>query len=139
MLQVSSRFGRFPGRKAASYIAFYVHLGRKLLGSGALFPGGRQHEADRVRQMFVETVARNRNVDPQKLYDTEAATYMGADALPLLADSVGTFEDAVRLALMSKPQQETEASIKSLLGGFLAARRHRMSRFMLTCGESCSA
>lgn len=60
-----------------------------------------QKECDRIRAMFVQAVARSRGVDPAALYDTEAACYMGAEACPMLADGVGTLEDACDLALKS--------------------------------------
>jgi HK97 family phage prohead protease len=58
-----------------------------------------QGEVDRIRQMFVQAVAKNRGVDAQALYDTEAATFMGNDGIPLLADQVGTLQDAVDMAI----------------------------------------
>jgi HK97 family phage prohead protease len=57
-----------------------------------------QQECDAVRTLFVQSVARNRSVDSQKIYDTEAACFMGAKALPLLADSLGGVQDAIDLA-----------------------------------------
>lgn len=56
-----------------------------------------QQEVDRIRQMFVQSVARNRNVDAQSLFDTEAACFMGAESCPMLADAVGTLGDAIEL------------------------------------------
>lgn len=58
-----------------------------------------QAECDSIRQMFVQLVARNRSVDAQAVYDTQARTYMGNAGLPLLADGVGTLDDACSLAL----------------------------------------
>jgi len=54
-----------------------------------------QTEVDRLRSMFAQTVARNRNVPEDALMDTEAACYMSADGIPLLCDEVGTVADAV--------------------------------------------
>lgn len=68
-----------------------------------------QAEADRIRQMFVQTVARNRAVDAQAIYDTEAGCLMGAQAVPLLADQVGTLEDACALALSMTSEARSPA------------------------------
>jgi HK97 family phage prohead protease len=53
-------------------------------------------EVDRLRAMFVETVARNRNVSVDALLATEAGIYMAADGIPLLADAVGGLDDALQ-------------------------------------------
>lgn len=69
-------------------------------------------EVDRIRQMFVDTVARNRGVDPKTIYDTEARVYSGEKAIPLLADQVGTLEDAINLAAsMSKPAESRNVAL----------------------------
>jgi HK97 family phage prohead protease len=57
-----------------------------------------QDQVDGVRQMFVQAVARNRSVEADKIYKTEAGIFMGTEALSLLADQVGTLEDALNLA-----------------------------------------
>ncbi len=54
-----------------------------------------QAEIDRCGEMFVAAVARNRGVDLQTVRDTEAQCYFGEKALGLLADMVGTCEDAL--------------------------------------------
>ncbi|HEY4359410.1 MAG TPA: S49 family peptidase [Bryobacteraceae bacterium] len=54
-----------------------------------------QAEVDREYQMFVELVARNRGANVRSVIDTEAGCFFADNALPLLADEVGTFEDAL--------------------------------------------
>lgn len=54
-----------------------------------------QADVDRIRDMFVQTVARNRAVSADALYATEAGCYMAEAGVPLLADSVGSFDDAL--------------------------------------------
>jgi len=57
-----------------------------------------QSEIDRQAEIFQKTVARNRGVKLQKIIDTQAACFYPGntlyDALPLLADEVGTLDDA---------------------------------------------
>jgi capsid assembly protease len=57
-----------------------------------------QSEIDRQAAIFQKTVARNRGVKLQKVIDTQAACFYPGndlyDALPMLADEVGTLEDA---------------------------------------------
>lgn len=55
-------------------------------------------EVNRIRAMFVQSVSRGRSVDAQALLDTQAACFMGASAVPLLADGVGTLADAIDMA-----------------------------------------
>ncbi len=50
---------------------------------------------DRIREMFVQLVARNRAVSADALMATEAACFMSEDGVPLLADAVGTMDDAL--------------------------------------------
>jgi signal peptide peptidase SppA len=54
-----------------------------------------QGEVDEVRDMFVSLVAKNRNKTQKAIAGTEAGTFFGANAVPLLADAVGTFQDAM--------------------------------------------
>jgi signal peptide peptidase SppA len=57
-----------------------------------------QVEVDREYDMFVATVARNRGfagADAKKVQATEAAVFFAESALPLLADEVGTFDEAL--------------------------------------------
>jgi capsid assembly protease len=53
-------------------------------------------DVDRVHGMFVNAVARNRQLPAAKVRGTEAALYLGADAVRAgLADEIGTLDDAV--------------------------------------------
>ena len=54
-----------------------------------------QAEVDREYQMFVQLVARNRGVSAKSVIATEAGCYFADNAIPLLADEIGTFEDAL--------------------------------------------
>ena len=47
-----------------------------------------QTEVDRLRELFVETVSRNRGVSPEAIRDTEAGAFFGPGGVPLLADAV---------------------------------------------------
>ena len=48
-----------------------------------------QSDIDSMGELFVETVARNRNLSPKLVRDTQAATYLGADGVSQgLADAV---------------------------------------------------
>ncbi len=55
-----------------------------------------QREVDRVRDVFAASVARNRNVDAQAIYDTESGVSFAHACLPLLADEVGSRDDCLR-------------------------------------------
>lgn len=57
-----------------------------------------QEQVSSFRQMLSQTVARGRSADPKVIYDTEAACLTGASACPMLADQVGTLDDAVDFA-----------------------------------------
>src|ERR1051326_1314356 len=89
-----------------------------------------QEECDRVREMFVQLVARNRGVSPQKVFDTQAGTFMGDNAVPLLADAVGHLDDAMKLAASAKPSDATTVIGDRLKPGRpgLAADRHIAER-----------
>jgi signal peptide peptidase SppA len=57
-----------------------------------------QAEVDRENDIFIATVARNRGfaqATPKKIAATEAGVFFADNALPLLADEVGTFEDCL--------------------------------------------
>lgn len=54
-----------------------------------------QAEVDRQYSMFTATVARNRGVAESKIVGTKALCFFAENAIPLLADEVGTLEDAV--------------------------------------------
>lgn len=57
-----------------------------------------QAEVDRIAEMFVQLVAANRKIDPKKIRDTEAGTFMGSAACPMFADCVETFDGAMAYA-----------------------------------------
>ena len=79
----------------------YIHAGaRKVdgnphqpLSEGAL--ADIQAEVDRQGRIFVDTVARNRGASSAKIEATEAGLLWAERAVPLLADEVGTLEDAL--------------------------------------------
>src|SRR5271166_6317449 len=54
-----------------------------------------QSEIDRQYEQFVATVARNRKADAEKIVATQAGVYWSENAVPLLADAVGTLGDAM--------------------------------------------
>lgn len=59
-----------------------------------------QSDIDTMGELFVETVARNRNIAASKVRDTEAATYMGEAGVSLgLADQVAAPDAAFRALL----------------------------------------
>lgn len=51
-----------------------------------------QDEVDRLRVLFVETVARNRGVSADEITETEAGVFFGPSGVPLLADVVENVE-----------------------------------------------
>ncbi len=55
-----------------------------------------KNEVERVYGLFVETVARNRDLSADAVRATEASIFYGADAVAAgLADAVGTFDDVL--------------------------------------------
>lgn len=52
-----------------------------------------QTEIDRLRELFVETVARNRGKTPAAIRDTEAGSFFGPGGMPLLADAVENIDE----------------------------------------------
>jgi len=63
-----------------------------------------QAEVDRENNIFIATVARNRgfaNASFEKIAGTKAGVYFAQNALPLMADEVGTFQEALE-ALTAK-------------------------------------
>lgn len=68
-----------------------------------------QAHVDQIRDMFVGLVAKNRKVDAQKIYDTEAALYMGADGVPMLADAVCCYDEAMSEAMNAVKAKRTVA------------------------------
>jgi len=84
-----------------------------------------QSEVNDIYSIFVNTVARNRNISSKIVQDTEAATFMGADAVSVgLADDITTYAQAVEglaatilnkgvntMGLFSKKKVEAEAKL----------------------------
>jgi len=98
----------------------YIHGGARKVDGNPHEPLGieaaaqAQKEVDSIRTAMVSLVSSNRNVEAQAIYDTEAACFMGEDACPLLADGIGTLDDAVELA--------------ASLGGSTGLRRRPLGR-----------
>jgi len=76
-----------------------------------------QSEVDRQYEQFVATVARNRKADPGKIAGTQAGIFFGEGAVPLLADEVGTFEDAF-MALRRTMGEPTQVSTAAIAASF---------------------
>ena len=57
--------------------------------------GDIQAEVDREYGIFVETVARNRKASAKTIAGTQAGLFWADNAIPLLADQVGTLDDAL--------------------------------------------
>ncbi|NCC03440.1 MAG: S49 family peptidase [Proteobacteria bacterium] len=94
-----------------------------------------QAEVDRVYGLFVECVARGRNLSAEAVRATEAALFFGENGVAAgLADKIGTFEDAAsdlsavlaaqnqtftinpsrKAKTMTKPETQTEAELPDL-------------------------
>jgi signal peptide peptidase SppA len=77
-----------------------------------------QDEVDREYKIFTETVARNRNVSTKEIVATQAAVVWADNALPLLADQVGTLDDAMNaLRQLVSGQTITAARAATLTKG----------------------
>ena len=109
---------RTGGVGSIGVIAMHVDQSEKDLQDGvrytAVFAGDRKNdlnphepisseahvflkaEVNRIYGLFVETVARNRGIDPSTVRDTEAGLFFGQAAVAIgLADAIGTFDDAL--------------------------------------------
>ncbi len=74
-------------------------------------------EVDRIYGLFVETVARNRGLEPSAVRDTEAGLFFGQAAVAMgLADAVGTFDDALAQLLASLSSNPTPAAVAARAG-----------------------
>lgn len=79
----------------------YIHAGDKKVDGNPHEPlsesaqSDMQTEVDREYEMFTALVSRNRKVSEKKIVGTEAGLYFGENALPMMADAVGTFDDAM--------------------------------------------
>lgn len=120
---------RSAADRAAGVSIEYIYAGaHKIDGNphGPLTDQAReavQTEVSRLYGMFVETVARNRDMTAEAVQATEAAVYFGADAVAAgLADRVGTLADvlfglperiaaaAVMPDAIEEPEQPDEAA-----------------------------
>ena len=71
-----------------------------------------QEEVDREYGIFTETVARSREADKKDIVATQAGLMWADNALPLLADEVGTFDDAMNALrqLLGEPVRSSSAA-----------------------------
>lgn len=85
-----------------------------------------QAEVSRIYGLFVETVARNRGIEPSTVRDTEAGLFFGQAAVAIgLADAIGTFDDALaQLCESVSPLPNAAASLSGL------CRNLQMESFM---------
>ena len=83
-------------------------------------------EVNRIYGLFVETVARNRGIDPSTVRDTEAGLFFGQAAVAIgLADAIGTFDDALAQLL------ESVSSLPNLAASHSGSSRNlQMESFM---------
>ncbi|MDR0280205.1 MAG: S49 family peptidase [Paucimonas sp.] len=85
-------------------------------------------EVDRIYDLFVETVARHRGLDPDAVRATEAGLFFGPDAVAVgLADAVGSLDDALTQLTQSLSPLPTQVATASQ-AGFL--RNHQMESSM---------
>ena len=84
-----------------------------------------QDEVDREYGIFTETVARNRKAGTKDIVATQAAVVWADNALPLLADQVGMFDDAMN-------------ALRQLMGGASVTYK-AAGAATLTKGESAMA
>jgi signal peptide peptidase SppA len=93
----------------------YLYRGEKKVMGNSHEPLGAdakseiQGEIDRQYAIFTETVARNRGVNVAQVTKTEAGMFAADNAMPLLADSVGTFDDAMAGLLAEVQKQDGKA------------------------------
>ena len=77
-----------------------------------------QAEVDRVYALFVDTVARNRDLTAEAVRATEARLYFGEDAVAAgLADEVGTLRDAIASLAATMAQPQTIVTAPAALPG----------------------
>lgn len=73
-----------------------------------------QDEVDREYGIFVETVARNRKASQEAIMATQAGLLWAENAIPLLADDVGTIEDAISALTKVSNAARTAISTKGV-------------------------
>lgn len=104
----------------SGYAFTYIHSGDNKVSGNPHEPLSKsaeakmQSEVDRIRDMFVELVAVNRDISAKSVYDTEAALYMGAKAVPLLADGVKSYDEAMAYAMGLASQAVAEPAARRL-------------------------
>ena len=77
--------------------------------------GDLRNEVNRLYEIFIETVARNRNISSEKVQSTEAATYFGADALTSgLADELTDFRGCLSIITGGNMQEDIESQINEI-------------------------
>lgn len=79
-----------------------------------------QAEVNRQNSLFLSTVSRNRNADEKDIAGTNALCFFADNAVPLLADKVGTLDDAME-ALEQKMQDSSGGSYPRMGAVVLAA------------------
>ena len=76
-------------------------------------------EVNRIYGLFVETVARNRGIEPSFVRDTEAGLFFGQAAVAMgLADAIGTFDEALAQLLASLSPNPTPVAVATRAGSF---------------------
>jgi signal peptide peptidase SppA len=77
-----------------------------------------QKEVDRLYEMFVAVVARNRNISSAQIKATQAAMYFGADAISLgLADQLETGHTLLKKLSGMMPDQKASIVLESQKAG----------------------
>ncbi len=100
----------------------YIHAGKKKVDGNPHEPLSRsaksdaQTEVDREYEIFVNTVSRNRKKALEAIAETEAGVFFAEAAIPLLADEIGTVEDA--LSAVTEKATGVKSGGFSALGGF---------------------
>jgi HK97 family phage prohead protease len=69
-----------------------------------------QNQVDRIRDMFVSLVARNRSVSADAVLATQAGSFYAEESVPLLADQIGSCADAMAAvrAVADGPDDDSE-------------------------------
>lgn len=106
----------FSGARKIDYTP-HKPLNKKAYAAG-------QTEVDRLRDLFVAAVARNRGLEEQAVRDTEAALYYGPDAVDIgLADGVAGFDEILQ-ALTKEIQNKSLVGTGALTA---AAQTHNLA------------
>lgn len=74
-----------------------------------------QTEVNRLYEIFIETVAKNRNLSSELIRSTEAATYFGKDALTIgLADEFTDFQGCLSTLIGGNMAEDIESQINEV-------------------------